>query len=141
MKTRDPIPEGQFNPFITDEAKRISDIVNAYLVFTPHDELMTKWIAIKLADGSTDGTLYDSRRDAIRHQLSPEYCAYLSFRNIPNGITPSESGRYLAWARGVAKAGGIMPDPDEQFGGPEAFMGVNQYDNLRKLGLVVPGDS
>lgn len=141
MPIRDPIPDGQHNPFITDEAKRISDIVNAYLVFTPHDEIMTKWIAIKLSDGTTDGTLYDSRREAIRYQLSANQCAYLSFRNIANGITPSEAGRYLAWARGVAKAGGIMPDPDEQYGGPEAFMGVSQNDRLRAIGLVAPSDN
>jgi hypothetical protein len=32
--------------------------------------------------------------------------------------------------------GGILPDPDQQFGGPEAFMPTEQYDNLK--GLIIP---
>lgn len=42
-----------------------------------------KWVAISLADGSSDQRLYASKAEAIRFQLHETQCAYLFWNGIP----------------------------------------------------------
>lgn len=118
--------------FVSDAAKRCADIVNGYISFVPWDELKHKFIAIRLSDGGSDGTLYDSKRDAVRHQSDEKLCAYIAFRNLAGGMNPIEAERYLKWNRDAYDAGMRLPDPDHQSGGPDPFPTVDQYDSLRK---------
>lgn len=120
-------------PFLSDEAKRCSDIVNSYLAFMPWDQIKNSWVAIRLTDGGSDGTVYDSKLDAIKHQSDEKTCAYICYRNCPAGITPLEAERFLAFTRGAYDAGMRLPDPDDVHGGPDAFMPTSQYDRLRGL--------
>lgn len=69
-----------------DSAKRLSNYINNVCVFQPLDVVLNSWIAVRLSDGSTDGVLYDSRRDAVRHQPYEKQCAYLSLRAAPGGM-------------------------------------------------------
>lgn len=126
---KDPNP----TPWETDEAKRVADNFNARLVFTPWDELRYGWMAFKLSDGSSDGVVYDSKRAAVKHQFSEQQCAYLAFQNCPNGITPSEAGRFLMFTRKAYDAGMRLPDPEDQFGGPDVFMPTAQFDRLKGI--------
>lgn len=119
--------------FISDEAKRASDIINGYYAYIPLDRLLRSWIAIRLSDGGSDGTLYDSKRDAVRHQSDEFLCAYISLKNCPNGVSPLEAERFLAYTRALYDAGMRLPDPDDLTGGPEAFMPVAQFDGLRRI--------
>lgn len=114
--------------FIPDDAKRFADIVNGYLAFTKPWDVRNKWLAIRLSDGGHDGVMYDSKRDAVRHQLDEFLCAYFSFRNCLGGISPREANRYLAYVRAAHKAGFRLPDPDDRNGGPDLFMSTNQFD-------------
>lgn len=120
-------------PSISDEAQRLSDNVNGYYSYVKWEELKTKWIAAKLSDGSTDHTLYDSKRDAVRHQSDEFTCAYIALINCPNGISPLEAERFLAFTRGAYDAGMRLPDPDAMDGGKDPFMDVAQYDRLRGI--------
>ena len=120
-------------PSISDDAKRASDIVNGYYAYMKWEELKNKWVAIKLADGGSDHTLYDSKRDAVRHQSDEFVCAYVALRNCPNGISPLEMERFLAFTRGAYDAGMRLPDPDAMDGGQDPFMDVAQYDRLRGI--------
>lgn len=119
--------------FVSDAAKKCADIVNGLVTAYPWDELKTKWVAIRLSDGGHDGTLYDTKRDAVRFQLDEFLCAYISFRNMPAGINPIEAERFLDWNRRAYKAGFRLPDPDAQHGGAELFPTIEQYDTLARI--------
>lgn len=115
----------------SDAAKRASDIVNGYIAFMAWDELVHKWIAIRLSDGGHDGTLYDNKRDAVRHQSDEFLCAYVAMRNLVGGATPRDMEIFLKWNRDAYDAGFRLPDPMEVNGGPEVIMTTPRYDNLR----------
>jgi hypothetical protein len=118
----------------SDAAKRASDIINAYRVFVPWDELKTKWLAIRLSDGGYDGNLYDSKRDAVRHQLDEFLCAYVCFKNLAGGARPSEMELFLKFNRDAYDAGFRLPDPDDQFGGRDVLMTTALRDFYRSQG-------
>jgi hypothetical protein len=115
----------------------MSEAVNARITFMQWDEICNSWMAFSLADGSHDGTIYPTRRDAVRYQSNERNYCFFAFKNCPNGITVAEANRFLWYTEKVYEVpGGILPDPDHQFGGPEAFMPTEQYDNLK--GLIIP---
>lgn len=117
----------------SDAAKRAADIVNGYLAWMPIDELRRKYIAIQLSDGGSDGTLYDSKRDAVRHQLDESVCAYVSFRNLLNGATYREMEIFLKFNRDAYDAGLRLTDPDEAHGGREVLMTSAAHDHYGNI--------
>ena len=120
----------------SDAAKRASDIVNSYRTFMDWDELKNKWLAIRLSDGGYDGTLYDSKRDAVRHQLDEFLCAYVCYRNLVGGATPGEMELFLKWNRDAYDAGFRLPDPDDPGGGPDVLLTTAQLDYYRNNGYL-----
>lgn len=109
-----------------NSAKRCSEIVNGYAVAYPADQLYNSWIAIKLADGDSDGVLYDTRRNAVRHQTDEKTCAYLSLRSAPGGMTVKDAFLFLAYHRAAYDAGYRLPDPDDMHGGREMVMPIER---------------
>lgn len=107
-------------------AKRCSDIVNGYAVAYPADQLYNSWIAIKLADGDSDGVLYDNRKAAVRHQSDEKVCAYLSLRSAPGGMTVKDAFLFIAYHRAAYDAGYRLPDPDDMNGGQELVMPIER---------------
>jgi hypothetical protein len=91
-----------------DAAQRLSDAVTLALLGQGRG-VVGKWLAAKLSDGSTDGNVYDSKADAIRHQLHETQCAYVC---IPmDGMTPRQAGTYLRFNAGLYAAGHRLADP------------------------------
>lgn len=88
-----------------DAARRVSDEITLHAIAGGAG----KWAAIKLADGSTDHCVYDSRSDAIMHQLSPEYWTYVLVP--PDGMTAREADVLLLFWRQVYDAGYRAVDP------------------------------
>jgi hypothetical protein len=78
---------------VSDEAKRFSEQVNLHLICGN----AYRWVAIRLSDGGSDGVLYDSGADAIRHQLHETQCGYLPIP--PDGITPRTADTLLRYWR------------------------------------------
>lgn len=108
---------------MTDAARRAYDMVNGLVHFTTWEHRIRCWVVIKLSDGSSDGILYESRRDAVRHQLDERTCAYFSFRNSPNGFSSQTDAQlYLDYHRMAYDQGFRLPDPDASCGGPELIM-------------------
>lgn len=62
-----------------------------------------KWAAIRLSDGGSDNTAYDSRWDAVRHQRHETLCAYVM---IPlDDMPPQHAEVFLAFHRKVYDSG------------------------------------
>jgi hypothetical protein len=116
---------------LADAGKRASDLANLYITFMPWEELRTKWMAIRLIDGSSDAVLYDSKRDAVKHQIDERLCAYFAFRNCGGGTNPRDMAVFLTFARDAYDAGFRLPDPDAADGGPDVLMTAAQRDYYR----------
>lgn len=91
-----------------DVARRVSDAVNLHIAV---NENARGFVACRMDTGHSDGTLYDTRTQAVRHQKSDEsYYFYVKVQ--PGGLQPKE-----AWTLVVAfrelRAAGIRPDHED----------------------------
>jgi hypothetical protein len=109
---------------IDDAAKRMSGIINGYIVFMPMWELRSKWLAIRLSDGGSDGTLYDSREDAINHQLDARFCAYTAFQSLMGGASPKDCAIWLEVHRQAYDANMRLHEPEA----PQLIVSAGAYD-------------
>jgi len=109
-----------------DAAKRCSDEINLHCAMGN----IGKWIAVRLIDGGSDHVAYDSRRDAIRHQLHERMCMYIVVP--PDGMPPEHAIRLLALHRKVYDAGFRFSDPD----GPEVITPSTMEDLHKALGNI-----
>lgn len=77
-----------------DAAQRLADTVSLHLVAASDMfEIVGKWCVFRLDDGRSDGALYDSKDDALRHtKHSKDHC-YL--RMTPDGITARDAWHFL----------------------------------------------
>jgi hypothetical protein len=91
---------------IDDIGRRASDIIHLHVLAGRVGE----WVALRLADGSSDGQTYPTRRDAITHQLHEQLCCYI--RVTPDGITPQHAYRFIQLNRFLYDAGFRLADPD-----------------------------
>ncbi|MYS19152.1 hypothetical protein GA0115240_10583 [Streptomyces sp. DvalAA-14] len=119
-----------------DAAKRLQEAVELHLSALG-DEAHGHFIAVRLSDGRSDGVLYDTRRDAARHQVNDPWCFYVKLH--VGGIGLREAWTVLIYARQARKAGvvfseeeAILPHRLELAGGdtaarglPEMFRGMN----------------
>lgn len=121
--------------YISDAARRMSDIINGLLAFHDPFEIRNKWLAIRLNDGGYDGTLYDTREAAISHQLDERYCAYICMRSLIKGAKPLDCQIYLDVQRQAYDQGMRFHEPEA----PQTIMPVSQYDAfIRQIGGVKP---
>jgi len=111
---------------IGDAAKRMSDAINGLVSFTPVWDLRTKWIAVRLSDGGYDGTLYDSRDDAISHQLDERFCAYVCMGTMISGAKPLDCAIYLEFHRQAYDNNMRLHEPEA----PQLIMPTAGYDRL-----------
>lgn len=107
-----------------EAGKRMADALNAHVVFTRGG--FGRWMAISLDDGSSDGTLYDTRGDAMRHQLHDRQCWYEPLR--PRSYSADECALLLIYARAAYDAG-WRPDRDA----PTPILPVRREDGIRKI--------
>lgn len=117
-------------------AKRLSDRINTLAVSHPPDMLQRGWIAVRLSDGEWDGTLYDNRRDAVRHQSNEFLCAYISTREAMGGMDVRAAFAVLSYHRAAYDAGFRLPDPDHPTGGKQLVTPLTNQDfrgQLRQL--------
>ena len=128
---------------VDDTAKRAYDNVRLLAEFNDYDTRVKQspYVAIRLSDGGTDHRLYDTKQDAIKHQLHETLCAYFSFRNAPAGFASyKDAAIYLAWNRATYDAGMRMVDPDHHAGGRDVAMPtVREHlgNQLRRLKMGI----
>ncbi|HEV2244898.1 MAG TPA: hypothetical protein VGR98_27940, partial [Streptosporangiaceae bacterium] len=90
---------------------RISDTYRLHKAARGMDAI-GRFIAVALADGTSDSTLYDTKTDAVRHQHHNEmWYAYVAIQ--PGDMSPCEAEEFLATVRLFYDAGIPMQDPRE----------------------------
>lgn len=94
--------------FFTDSARRCSDQVQLGVITGN----VGKWVAIKLADGRSDGVFYDQRADAIEHQIHENLCCYVKIP--PMGMPPQDAEKFMAFNRRMYDAGFRLTDPNDE---------------------------
>lgn len=117
-------------------AKRLSDIINNICISQPLDVVTRSWIAVSLADGSTDGTLYDTRRDAVSFQYYEQQCAYLCLKEAPHGMATQEAYVFLKFHREAYDAGLRLTDPEKDNGGYDLRMPIAREDVQRHIAAL-----
>ena len=95
----------------SDAAKRVSDTYRLHKT-AQGAAALGRFIAVALADGTSDGVLYDTKTDAVRHQHHNEmWFAYVCIG--PHDMAPCEAEEFLATVRLFYDAGIPMQDPRE----------------------------
>jgi hypothetical protein len=134
----------------SDAAKRISDTYRLHRT-AQGPAAIGQFFACALADGQTDGMLYGSKRDAVRHQHHNEQ-RYMFLAIGPYDLGPCDAEELLAIQRLYYDRGIRWPDPDHAHGGPEVIQRATVEDQRslvrsiarggrsRPSGLVYPGE-
>lgn len=104
----------------SDAAKRVADIYSLHRIADPYGNIGF-WIACSLADGQSDMVLYETKRDAIRHQHHNEN-HYTYIQIVPSTMTPCEAEVMLKVARMAYDKGMRISD------------GLSRHDLIKRLG-------
>src|SRR6266852_4083665 len=99
---------------LREAGKRIAYQLNARLTFGDPFELRHAVMAFRLQDGTTDGTVYDSIKDAKRFTDPARFC-YFAFLNILGGANPEECAVVLSFYRMARDAGLGQKDNEQPF--------------------------
>lgn len=117
-----PPPGGQLldvpTPGEVDAAKRLSDAVALHLV-ADFERAIRSVIVVKLEDGSTDGTLYDSWNDACA-KGAPDPRWYAPLRITPDGINERDARLWMRAMRNFPGIG-LVPTAAEHIVSPHIF--------------------
>lgn len=113
-----------------NSGKRAHDYIATYTSVADIWDLKTKWVAIRLSDGGSDGQIYDSKRDAVRHQDFEQQCMYINFGSMlaSGGSNARELAIMIAFHRDAYKKGMRLADPDDITGGRQLIMQAEDYD-------------
>jgi hypothetical protein len=117
----------------TDAAKRISDHYNLHKAA---GALNGWWLAFALADGSHDGTAYETKLEAVAHQHHSEWwCAFI--RLGPASMTVCQAESQLMWHRQQAKL--RLADRDDKRGGRDVIRRLTIEDHARQTAALRDG--
>ena len=95
---------------LREAGQRVSDAVRLQL--TVHGvHAIGKWVACALSDGRSDGVLYDTKGDAVAHQLHEQWAMYVC---IPAELSPADAASLLRSNRQLRETGYRLADPDRQ---------------------------
>lgn len=124
----------------TDAAKRVSDTYNLHLEAGKSfgNSNVGKVIALALSDGRSDGTVYDSMYDAVRHQHHNE--DYYAFAKInPSSMSPCDAESFLKMERLRYDAQMKLADRDHKKGGYALIPRLNAEDQARQEEILRTG--
>jgi hypothetical protein len=98
---------------LTNAGMRMSDTINNVRMSKDWDELKDGWMAFALEDGTSDGTVYDTRDDAIRfHRNRAKKYFYCALRQCIHGCSQREATMILALTRVQSERGRYHPETD-----------------------------
>jgi hypothetical protein len=121
----------------SDAAKRVSDTYNLHRMADPFNS-HGKWIAVALADGTSDQVLYDTKQQAILHQGHNEQ--YYAFVGIaPHTMTVCEAETFLRTVRTLYDRGLRLADPDHRGGGRDVIKRASREDQQSLMRTITRG--
>lgn len=134
----------------SDAARRVSDTYRLHRLAAGMDAI-GQWFAARLDDGTSDGVLYETRRDAVRHQHHNEqFYAFVAVGPWDTDVCEAET--FIQMNRALYDAGLRLSDPDHARGGREVIQRATREDQRsliasiasrgrsRPSGLVYPGE-
>jgi hypothetical protein len=98
-----------FRPLYSAAAFRMADILNDAVVTSPWCAGM--WMAFMLADGESDGVVYETRAECVKHQFHEQLCCFI--RIIPTGVNAQMTQAMLSFYRAAYDAGRRIVDPEQ----------------------------
>jgi hypothetical protein len=112
---------------VDDAAKRMSHTINSLMTFNKPWEIRNCWIAIRLADGGFDNTIYATREEAIKHQLDERFCAYAYLGTfVGSAAKPLDCAVFLKYHRDAYDAGMHLHEPEA----PQLILPTSVYDRV-----------
>lgn len=125
---------GEIRPGHSDAAKRFSDAYNL------HKAAGTRqgWIAVALADGNSDGTVYDTRHDAVAHMWPNERWYFYCLLAEPS-LTVCAAESLLRYKRVMNEMEGPHTDRDAPHGGLEVIPRLAAEDQEAQIEAIRTG--
>ena len=117
----------------SDAAKRFSDWYNLHRAAGSRG-----WIAVALADGSTDGVVYDTRHAAVAHQWPRERWYFYCLLQQPS-MSVCAADSLLRYKRIMNQIEGPHTDRDAPHGGLEVIPRLAAEDQQAQLRAVLTG--
>ena len=119
---------------LADAAARFRDTMHLHQQALPRDQLLARraWVAIRLSDGGSDNTTYESRTEAIKHQIFSTQCGYLP---VPLERIDLYTADSLLWYWEKMYDAGHRPKEDNILILPNTFDGMIE-DILREGGTL-----
>lgn len=110
--------------------QRAHDFIRTYTQGIDIWDIKSKWVAIRLSDGGSDGQIYDTKRDAVRHQNYEQQCMYVSFGSMlaAGGSNARELAIMINYHRRIYQNGGRLVDPDDVYGGKDVIIPASVFD-------------
>jgi hypothetical protein len=101
---------------VEDAGKRMADIINLTLISQPWDALVNTWMVFRLDTGESDNVKYESKSDAVDHQIEEKWYCYFCMRRALGGVKARDCQLFINMHRYVYDSGGaasfIEPDVD-----------------------------
>lgn len=116
---------------ISDAARRVVDTYSLHRLADPLGNI-GKWFAVALQDGTSDGDLYDSKQDCIRHQHHNEFY-YMYVQVTPGDMDPRAAQTFLDLHRRMYEKGIRIPDRDHPGGGREPIQRASWEDMRNQI--------
>ena len=123
-----------------DAAARIADAYNLHLIAGGTDAAVGHFIACAMVDGRSDGVLYDTRREAVRHQRHNE-AQYVFIRIGPANMTACEAASLLFTQRKLHQRGMRLTDRDHRAGGRVVIPRLTVEDQFAQIRQILTGSA
>lgn len=114
-----------------DAARRVADTYALHRLADPIGNI-GQWFAVRLSDGSSDMSLYPSKKECIRHQTGDEQL-YAYVQIVPATMSPHDAEIFLRTHRKLYDAGIRLVDPDHSAGGLDLITRVSREDQLANV--------
>jgi hypothetical protein len=92
-----------------------------------------RWMAFRLASGTTDHAQFDNRSQAVAHCTFPALFCFLQI--APNGMQPKEAEAVLGYWRQLYDAGGRFNDAELEM----PLIPLTGADRQRQIHTLVKG--